>query len=74
MKFDFDNLQEDESPYPEVQASVSNTDDPDMPVLTFRMWVVGLLLSLVGRYVHPYSLSFPLVSHFFFVLLRDSVP
>ena len=26
-----------ESPYPEVRAAVSNTDDPSMPVNTFRM-------------------------------------
>lgn len=28
---------EEESPYPEVRAAVSNTDDPSMPVNTFRM-------------------------------------
>ncbi|KAG8941753.1 hypothetical protein FRC00_012221, partial [Tulasnella sp. 408] len=32
---------EEDSPYPEVRASVSNTDDPDMPTLTFRMWIVA---------------------------------
>ena len=37
---------EEDSPYEEVRASVSNTDDPDMPVLTFRMWVIGLLLTV----------------------------
>ncbi|KAI0001085.1 OPT oligopeptide transporter protein-domain-containing protein [Russula vinacea] len=48
MKFDFNTLQEEDSPYPEVRASVSNIDDPDMPVLTIRMWVVGLVLCAVG--------------------------
>ncbi|KAF8268894.1 oligopeptide transporter [Lactarius quietus] len=48
MKFDFDTLQDEDSPYPEVRASVSNIDDPDMPTLTVRMWVVGLMLSLAG--------------------------
>lgn len=48
MKFDFDNLQDEDSPYPEVRASVSNIDDPDMPTLTIRMWFVGLILSLAG--------------------------
>lgn len=62
MKFDFDNLQEEDSPYPEVRASVSNIDDPDMPVLTFRMWIVGLFLSLLARCVHPPFPSFPLIA------------
>ena len=39
---------EDDSPYPEVRASVSNIDDPDMPALTFRVWVLGLLLCILG--------------------------
>jgi hypothetical protein len=56
MKFDFGSLQEEDSPYPEVRASVSNIDDPDMPVLTVRMWLVGLSLSFIGRYVSLYSL------------------
>jgi hypothetical protein len=49
MKFDFNTLQEEDSPYPEVRASVSNIDDPDMPALTIRMWVIGLFLSCLGR-------------------------
>jgi hypothetical protein len=30
------------SPYAEVRASVSNTDDPSLPVETFRAWFIGL--------------------------------
>ncbi|KAJ7194594.1 OPT oligopeptide transporter [Mycena pura] len=37
---------DDESPYPEVRAAVSSTDDPLMPVNTFRMWFLGILLTL----------------------------
>ncbi|KAI0254429.1 OPT oligopeptide transporter protein-domain-containing protein [Lactifluus subvellereus] len=48
MKFDFGTLQEEDSPYPEVRASVSNIDDPDMPALTVRMWVVGIFVSLTA--------------------------
>jgi len=33
------------SPYAEVRESVSNTDDPTLPVETFRAYFVGLLLS-----------------------------
>ncbi|GAA5917002.1 hypothetical protein JCM6882_001299 [Rhodosporidiobolus microsporus] len=38
---------EEDSPYPEVRASVSNIDDPEMPVLTFRSWTIGLLFCIV---------------------------
>ncbi|THV06162.1 OPT superfamily oligopeptide transporter [Dendrothele bispora CBS 962.96] len=48
MEFDFDAIEEEDSPFPEVRASVSNIDDPDMPALTIRMWFVGLLLCLVS--------------------------
>jgi hypothetical protein len=37
-----------ESPYPEVRASVSSVDDPLMPVNTFRMWFLGILLALLN--------------------------
>ena len=40
--------EEEDSPYPEVRASVSNMDDPEMPTLTFRMWFIGLTLVLIG--------------------------
>ena len=37
---------EEDSPYAEVRASVSNMDDPEMPATTFRMWFLGLILVL----------------------------
>lgn len=40
--------EEEDSPYMEVRASVSNIDDPTMPVLTFRTVFLGLLFSVVG--------------------------
>ncbi|KAI5988201.1 OPT oligopeptide transporter protein-domain-containing protein [Pisolithus albus] len=48
MEFDFDGINEEDSPFPEVRASVSNIDDPEMPVMTLRMWIIGLLLCTVG--------------------------
>ncbi|EJD08117.1 OPT oligopeptide transporter [Fomitiporia mediterranea MF3/22] len=48
MGFDFDAVEEEDSPYPEVRASVSNVDDPEMPALTFRMWIIGLVLCMIG--------------------------
>ncbi|KAI9436132.1 OPT oligopeptide transporter [Lactarius psammicola] len=38
---------EDESPYPEVRAAVSNTDDMEMPVDTVRAWTIGLFWAIV---------------------------
>jgi OPT family oligopeptide transporter len=49
--FDFDSIDEEDSPYPEVRASVSNIDDPDMPAMTIRMWFVGLLLCMTSTFV-----------------------
>ncbi|KAK5823307.1 OPT family small oligopeptide transporter [Linnemannia elongata] len=48
------------SPIAEVAAVVSNTDDPSIPCMTFRFWVMGLVSIL--------SLSF--VNQFFF--FRDA--
>ncbi|GAA5982688.1 hypothetical protein JCM11641_002337 [Rhodosporidiobolus odoratus] len=39
--------EEEDSPFPEVRASVSNIDDPEMPVLTVRSWTIGLFFSVV---------------------------
>jgi OPT family small oligopeptide transporter len=38
---------EDDSPYAEVRCAVANTDDPSMPINTFRMWFLGLLYTIV---------------------------
>ena len=46
--------EEEDSPYEEVRASVSNMDDPDMPVLTFRMWVIGIFLNLGSAAVNTF--------------------
>lgn len=42
------DVDEEDSPYPEVRASVSNIDDPDMPVNTFRAWFLGLTFCCVA--------------------------
>lgn len=39
---------EDDSPYPEVRASVPNVDDVSLPQNTVRMWVIGLLMTTIG--------------------------
>ncbi|KAF5319703.1 hypothetical protein D9619_008669 [Psilocybe cf. subviscida] len=38
---------EDDSPYPEVRSAVANTDDPTIPVNTFRAWVLGLIWAII---------------------------
>ncbi|EIW64935.1 OPT oligopeptide transporter [Trametes versicolor FP-101664 SS1] len=37
----------EESPYAEVRAAVPNTDDPSIPVNTFRVWFLGIILSVL---------------------------
>jgi len=61
--------EDEDSPFPEVRASVSNIDDPDMPCLTFRAWFLGLgfcaILSLANLYFslrYPAPLVTPLVA------------
>lgn len=39
---------EDDSPYPEVRASVPNVDDLNLPQNTLRMWAIGLLMTTIG--------------------------
>lgn len=41
-------IDSDNSPYLEVRANVPNTDDPTLPVNTFRMWFLGVVFTLVG--------------------------
>jgi len=45
---------EEDSPYPEVRASVSNMDDPEMPTTAFRMWSLGLILVLGGSCLNTF--------------------
>ena len=65
---DFDAVEEEDSPCPKDRVSVSNVDDPEMPALTFRMWVIGLVLRMIGsgffnfhppalQVIRPYSYS-----------------
>lgn len=37
-----------DSRYPEVRASVPNTDDFDMPQNTLRMWIIGFIMTTLG--------------------------
>ncbi|KDQ13233.1 hypothetical protein BOTBODRAFT_66951 [Botryobasidium botryosum FD-172 SS1] len=48
VAYPYDFVDDEDSPYPEVRASVSNIDDPEMPVSTFRMWFIGLVLCILA--------------------------
>ncbi|ODQ79441.1 hypothetical protein BABINDRAFT_161841 [Babjeviella inositovora NRRL Y-12698] len=39
---------DDDSPYPEVRAAISSSDDPSIPQNTIRMWVLGMLMTTIG--------------------------
>ncbi len=44
--------EDDNSPFPEVRAVVSPVDDPLLPVNNVRMWVIGIIFTIVRC---PYS-------------------
>lgn len=40
------------SPYAEVRGVASNKDDPSLPQLTFRVWVLGLFFTVLRAFVN----------------------
>lgn len=44
----------DECPIKQVEVTVPKTDDPTMPVLTFRMWVLGITACAVLSFVNQF--------------------
>ena len=38
---------EEDSPYPEVRSAVANTDDPSIPAMTLRVWVIGVIWAII---------------------------
>ena len=57
MEFNL-NVIKDDSPFPEVRASVSNSDEPTMYAMTIRMWFVGLFLCSVTWWVPLFFVFF----------------
>ncbi|KAL1534426.1 oligopeptide transporter 4 [Salvia divinorum] len=45
---------DDESPIEEVRLTVTNTDDPTLPVWTFRMWFLGLVSCAVLSFLNQF--------------------
>ncbi|CDY22616.1 BnaC08g42500D [Brassica napus] len=46
--------EEDESSVEEVRLTVSNEDDPSLPVWTFRMWFLGLLSCVLLSFLNTF--------------------
>ncbi|OAQ25444.1 oligopeptide transporter [Linnemannia elongata AG-77] len=46
--------EEENSPIPEVAAIVSNKDEPNLPVMTFRFWVMAVLFSCLLSFFNQF--------------------
>ncbi|CAO3631316.1 unnamed protein product [Cunninghamella echinulata] len=46
--------EEEDSPIEEVRVVVPNTDDPTLPVYTFRMWTLGLIFTALLGFVNQF--------------------
>ena len=47
--------EEENSPLPEVAAIVSNKDDPSLPVMTFRFWVMAIVFAAGMGFINQFS-------------------
>ncbi|KAH9944677.1 OPT oligopeptide transporter [Amylocystis lapponica] len=66
---------EDDSPYPEVRSAVANTDDPDMPCNTLRVWVMGVIWAMIIPGMNQFFFfRYPSVSVGSYVALLISFP
>ncbi|TXT10851.1 hypothetical protein VHUM_02356 [Vanrija humicola] len=56
-------LATENSPFAIVRAVADPTDDPTLPALTFRVWVIGIVFSGIGAFVNQlFSIRQPSVS------------
>ncbi|KAE8356743.1 OPT oligopeptide transporter protein-domain-containing protein [Aspergillus coremiiformis] len=59
IEYDYES---ERSPFPEVRAVVPETDDPDLPVNTVRMWILGIIFTILGSGINQFfSLRYPSV-------------
>ncbi|WJX32802.1 OPT super [Trifolium repens] len=49
-----DEMEEENSPIKQVALTVPTTDDPSLPVLTFRMWVLGTLSCVLLSFLNQF--------------------
>ncbi|CAH8304862.1 unnamed protein product [Eruca vesicaria subsp. sativa] len=54
IPFFVNELEEENSPVREVALTVPITDDPSLPVLTFRMWVLGTLSCILLSFLNQF--------------------
>lgn len=70
-----EELDDDDSPYPEVRAAVANTDDPSIPSTTIRTWVIGLAWAVFMPGLNQFlSFRYPNVTIRLFVPLLLTFP
>ncbi|KAI4338003.1 hypothetical protein L6164_016359 [Bauhinia variegata] len=50
---DYEDVNED-CPIKQVDLTVPKTDDPNMPLLTFRMWVLGIVSCVILSFVNQF--------------------
>lgn len=56
-------IDSDNSPFPEVRANVPNHDDTSIPVNTLRMWLVGIVFTVIGTGINQFfSMRYPSVT------------
>ncbi|ORX65275.1 oligopeptide transporter 1 [Linderina pennispora] len=46
--------EEEDSPFEMVRVAVSNKDDPDLPCLTFRSWILGIIFAAALAFVNQF--------------------
>ncbi|PHH78448.1 hypothetical protein CDD80_6855 [Ophiocordyceps camponoti-rufipedis] len=72
---DFDELIRNSSPYIEVRSVVDVTDDPSVPVGTFRVFVLGTFFTAVGSGISQFfSLRLPSIEISTFVIQLLAMP
>ncbi|KAI9503109.1 oligopeptide transporter OPT family [Coemansia spiralis] len=49
-----ENEEEEDSPFEMVRAAVSNKDNTDLPCLTFRSWVLGIIFTAALAFVNQF--------------------
>ncbi|RUS20908.1 OPT family small oligopeptide transporter [Endogone sp. FLAS-F59071] len=50
----FEEDEDENSPIEEVRATVSNTDDYTLPVMTFRFWLLGILFTIGLSFINQF--------------------
>ncbi|KAL7791539.1 OPT superfamily oligopeptide transporter [Trichoderma ceciliae] len=69
------NLALNHSAYPEVRAVVEPTDDPTLPVATFRVFLLGTIFTVVGTAIQQFfSFRMPAINITTYVIQLLSMP